>query len=68
MLEKEYPIALDYIIKVPKDIRKPRPFALENKRNHLTVKLKNAVMQQWLEIKETLKKPTIKDILQMVLK
>jgi CRP-like cAMP-binding protein len=63
MLNKEYPIALDYMIKVPKDRRRTRPFEVENRRNFLTVKLKNVVMQQWLEIKETLKKPSIKDIL-----
>jgi hypothetical protein len=44
MLDKEANIALDYIIKVPKDKRMNRPFEVENKRNALTVKLKNAVM------------------------
>jgi hypothetical protein len=62
-LNKENPIALDYIIKVPKEQRKQRGFEIENKRNILTVKLKNAVMQKWLIIKQALKKPTIKDIL-----
>lgn len=44
MLDKEYSIALDYIIKVPKSKRKERSYEIENKRNYLTVKLKNAVM------------------------
>lgn len=44
MLDKEANIALDYIIKVPRDKRRKRPFEIENRRNHLTVKLKNAVM------------------------
>mmetsp|Transcript_23886 Transcript_23886/g.23571 ORF Transcript_23886/g.23571 Transcript_23886/m.23571 type:complete len:268 (-) Transcript_23886:412-1215(-) len=45
MIDKEFPIALDYIIKVPKDRRKVRSYEVENRRNHLTVRLKNVVMQ-----------------------
>jgi hypothetical protein len=44
MLGAEYPIALDYIIKHPKDKRKNRDYEIEIKRNALTVMLKNAVM------------------------
>ena len=44
MLDKEANIALDYIIKVPRDKRQQRPFEVENRRNALTLKLKNAVM------------------------
>ena len=36
--------------------------------NALTLKLKNAVMQKWLVVKESRKKPSIKEILNMVLK
>ena len=57
------PIALDYIIKLPKDKKKVRNFELDIRRNALTVKLKNAIMQQWLRVKEIRKKPSIKDIL-----
>lgn len=35
-------IALDYILKFPKDKRPRRPWEVEVKRNHLTVQLKNA--------------------------
>lgn len=35
-------IALDYILKFPKERRLPRPWEVEVKRNHLTVQLKNA--------------------------
>lgn len=68
MLDKEANIALDYIIKVPRDKRQKRPFEVEIKRNLLTLKLKNAVMQKWLVVKEQRKKPTIKEILNLVLK
>ena len=44
MLGAENPIALDYIIKHPKDKKKQRDYEVEIKRNALTVILKNAVM------------------------
>lgn len=68
MLGAENPIALDYIIKHPKDKRKPRDYEAETRRNALTVILKNAVMQQWTKVKDTRKKPTIKEILQLAVK
>lgn len=44
MLGAENPIALDYIIRHPKDKKKNREYETEIKRNELTVILKNAVM------------------------
>jgi len=37
------PIALDYILKFPKEKRPFRPFEIEKRRNKLTVQFKNAV-------------------------
>ena len=44
LLGAENPIALDYIIKLPKEYRKKRDHRVEIKRNEVTVMLKNAVM------------------------
>ena len=67
ILEAENPIALDYIIKIPKEFRRKRDFKTEVKRNEVTVQLKNAVMQVWLKIKEQRQKPSMKDILKIAI-
>lgn len=61
-------IALDYILKFPKEKRPHRDWDVEVKRNKLTVQLKNAVMQMWLATKDKRKKPNFSDILKMIIK
>jgi hypothetical protein len=61
-------IALDYILKFPKEKRFPRSHEVEEKRNRLTVLLKNACTQMWSKIKEQRSKPNLNKILKMVIK
>ena len=70
--------ALDYIIKDPysnshyfknsKSGELVHDFKEEERRRKLTVKLKNAVMIHWLDVKQTRKKPSFDEIIQDLLK
>ncbi|CDW87072.1 cyclic nucleotide-binding protein [Stylonychia lemnae] len=68
LLSLKNPIALDYILKFPREKRSPRSFDLEKRRNQLTVQLKNAATQIWLKIREERKKPKLNEILKMIIK
>lgn len=61
-------VALDYILKFPKEKRPHRDWKLEERRNRLTVQLKNACTQMWIKIKEERRKPNLNEILKMVIK
>ncbi len=61
-------LALDYILRFSKVHRKDRSAELEKRRNFLTVQLKNAVLQIWLQIKEKNKKPDFNEILKKIIK
>ena len=61
-------LALDYILKFPRAFRRERSAELETRRNKLTVQLKNAVMQMWLQVKEKNKKPDFNEILKKIIK
>jgi len=61
-------LALDYILKFPREHRKDRSWQIEVHRNQLTVMLKNAIMQMWLNVKEQRKKPDFNEILKMVIR
>ena len=70
--------ALDYIIKDPysnqhffknsKTGELVHDYNEEERRRKLTVKLKNAIMIYWLDVKEARKKPTFDEIIQDLLK
>ena len=61
-------IALDYILRFPREKRPVREFKVEERRNKLTVVLKNACTQMWMKIKEQRRKPNLNEILKMVIK
>lgn len=59
-------IALDYVVKVLPELRQfksEEDFEKEAKMNERNLKLKNAFMVYWIQIKEERKKPSLKDIL-----